>query len=1062
MEKAENQKNESSSILASVIEEKDFANWMTPPLTLAARNAPRPAHFALFRVREIFAGEVADYRRALANIYAALDAAMQAALIYLLEGSPRGVALYFGVMVERSDLREARKLLISALEGQLPGLAWEEVSQPEVACRLLDGALKADQRGLMLGVPAADVEDGGKLDVQGIERLVRALLVGPDGRSGERWRLLIVAKPLPRHRVGELFNRALAISTEVALRARTSLQWQTHRGEQTSHSVSESDSLAITTGKSEQVGWNTSRSETRQRSKSNAGSITSSRSQSTSLSKQVSNHISASTATSLGEQVSIGCSNSASMTATHGRSDARSQSEGTQFSASSEFVDKKLDLLRQHLDEWLLPRLKEGYARGLLDARILLAADTPSAYQRLASVVRVTFQGTEAALSPLEIVPLPSESMLTHWLDEFTLETPSWLRLTHSFAPDGHAGVLLTPSELALIAGLPQRELPGIARRPSADFALAVPSVADEDGVRLGTLMDHGRLLPDLKLYLPRQDFNKHVFVSGVTGAGKTTSCINLLVGAQMPFLVIEPAKTEYRQLFAHFSDLRLYRPLADKQHALRINPMALVHHHQPLSSHIEFLSATLAAVFPMEASMPYLVKQAIVRAYEKRGWNVADSEWLDGRNPFDPAAQAWPTLAEMIAQLDEVIRAQKMGREFEEKYRGSLVSRLNDLTRGPLGSIFNTRQSPDWLALLDTRVVIELEEVKSGEGKALLMALLLGALAEAVKAKHRHDRGFRHLTLVEEAHRLLAEPEPQADDSRRLAVQMFADLLSEVRKYGAGLIIVDQIPSKLIPDVLKNTHIKIAHRLFAPDDRRALGEAMLMSEVQRDYLPRLAPGEALVYCGGWHMPALVRVHDRLAAREVVDDTKLETLSVQLLWRERDRYFPTLAQVDYPATDAKSFADFVREARQALNALLTLAPFLCGGKTQKPQVTAERLRDFVKRWQPCEDDQERLRKRRETEEALQRAPEGLLAAAWLACACDLVPLPRVEKESPMPLDLRLSSESWSAFFDFVVASVATSDNPLQALADPDFSSGRSHRNFSNKECLRALSYYEKF
>lgn len=201
-----------------------------------------------------------------------------------------------------------------------------------------------------------------------------------------------------------------------------------------------------------------------------------------------------------------------------------------------------------------------------------------------------------------------------------------------------------------------------------------------------------------------------------------------------------------------------------------------------------------------------------------------------------------------MIRELDHVIKAQKMGKEFEEKYRGPLVSRLTDLTRGPLGAILDVRQSIDWDALLDQRAVLELEEVKSPQAKALLMALTLGALAEAVKARHARDRRFQHLTLVEEAHRLLAQPAPGTDDSRALAVSAFADLLAEVRKYGEGLIVVDQIPAKLIPDVLKNTHTKIVHRLFAADDRRAMGDAMMMNEEQRDFLPKLKTGEAVVY----------------------------------------------------------------------------------------------------------------------------------------------------------------------------------------------------------------------
>ncbi len=1063
------------------IEHADLVRWMTPAPALTPVGTPRPAELALFRVSEIFAGEAADYRRALANVYAAFDVALQAALVYLVEGGPQGVALYFGVMAPNADLREARKLLVSALEGQLPGLALKEEDALQARKRL-DAALGAKQRGLMLGVPAVDTDEGGELDAQGIERLVRALLVSPDGRSGERWRLLIVADPLPRDTVLGLLKQALSLTSFVAAGARTNLQWQSHHGTQTSRGENTSDSLASTTGTSEQTAWNKGTSNTEQRTKGEVGSEStshtsssgsSSSSSSTSKGKQISNQTSTSTATSESEQHTRSTNQGKSATVTRGTSESRSESSGSQVSASAEYVDKALEQLRTHLEEWLLPRFEKGYARGLLATRVLLAADTPSAYRRLVSVVRATFQGEKAALSPLEILPLPGEASLGPWLDNLEQTMPDWRRLVHSRASTRPGGTLLTPDELALIAGLPQRELPGIARRPSADFALSVATEPAADGVCLGPLMDHGRKLTDMKLWLSRHDFNKHIFVCGVTGAGKTTTCRSLLIGAQLPFMVIEPAKTEYRQLIARFPELRLYRPLASPHQALRINPLALVHPGQRLASHIEFLSATLAAVFPMEASMPYLVKQAIVRAYEQRGWSVPDSEWYGGDDPFDPAAQAWPTLSEMIAQLDDVIAAQKMGREFEEKYRGSLVSRLNDLTRGPLGLILNTRQSLDWQALLDAKAVFELEEIKSGEGKALLMALLLGAFAEAVKARHRRDPGFRHLTLVEEAHRLLAQPDPGADDSRRLAVEMFADLLAEVRKYGAGLIIVDQIPAKLIPDVLKNTFIKIAHTLFAPDDRRTLGESMLMSDAQRDYLPRLAPGEAVVFRGGWHMPALVHIQPTVGDDAEIDATRLEARDRELLWQERQRYFPTLMRVGYPdtadeaaadpAASIAQWADFVRAARAALTALLTLTPMLLHGGSLREsglrQRAARMLQGFVQRWRPSEDQETRWRARRASETALRAAPERLLAAAWLACACDLVPLPRVEKQSLPPLQLELTSENWSSFFAAVTARLEAGTAP-DTWQPSDAAWGSALP--AVRDCLGALANYETF
>jgi hypothetical protein len=240
-----------------------------------------------------------------------------------------------------------------------------------------------------------------------------------------------------------------------------------------------------------------------------------------------------------------------------------------------------------------------------------------------------------------------------------------------------------------------------------------------------------------------------------------------------------------------------------------------------------------------MEASMPMMVEAAILASYEEKGWDIDENEYLLGGDPFDPIFRAWPTMSDMVRQLDMLIPTYGLGKEFEEKYRGSLVSRLRSLTDGTLGRILDVPQSIDFHALLERHTVIELEELQGGEEKALLMALLLGAINESMRARHEANPDFRQLTLIEEAHRLLSRPEP-GDKAAALAVESFADMLAEVRKYGTGLIIADQIPAKLIPDVIKNTHCKIVHRLFAEDDRRAMGESMMMDEAQRNFLPNL------------------------------------------------------------------------------------------------------------------------------------------------------------------------------------------------------------------------------
>lgn len=303
-----------------------------------------------------------------------------------------------------------------------------------------------------------------------------------------------------------------------------------------------------------------------------------------------------------------------------------------------------------------------------------------------------------------------------------------------------------------------------------------------------------------------------------------------------------------------------------------------------------------MGAVFPMEAAMPYLVEEAIIKAYKEKGWDIHTGDNFLVDDPWDQHSNAWPTFGDMINQLEGVIKSKGMGKEFEEKYLGSLVGRLTNLTLGIKGRMLNTRHSLDFDQLLDKRVVIELEELKDEQDKALFMGLILSRLAECMKHRHRIAPDFRHLTLVEEAHRLLSRTEPGDPGSKKLGVETFANLLAEVRKYGEGLIIADQIPNKLVSDVIKNTHTKIVHRLFSADDRSTIGDAMGLSDEQKDFLPLLQAGETIMYCGGWHAPVWVKIKEEAKTdRPEIAEEEMKAKGIEQLWLQRSRLFPTLS-----------------------------------------------------------------------------------------------------------------------------------------------------------------------
>ena len=945
------------------------------------------------------------YRHALANVYASLDPANPVRLLYLLDGSPSGVDLYFGVTSDLAgaDVHEAMINLRGALEGHLPGINFgREISQ-DACVELFERWQQTTHQGVMLGAPTGHKDEQGSEEqsFQSIDRLVRALQSG--SRTGtlstSRWQLAVISQPLEREQIRGQLDTAYALSSQLAGLVRTSVQASGNTSRQKSISTGSSEAKGSNEGISKNWGKNEGASETKNWGSSagkNSSSSSSSSSSTNSGESQTKN-----VGTNEGHSKNTGTSYTQTASENHSLSDT----EGSTVGVTQEISNKRAQHLMDYLDKQLIARLQRGLTKGLFHSAVYLTAENQSTYRRLKNTVRATFQGSETTLSPLEIHDLPQAArgrlLQLPTLEQQVEDAQELLFHSLHVGPRNSLGSLFTADELAIVASLPERELQGIRRRKSVDFIVALPDTARENALDLGEVIDRGRRYPNNRVRISKADLNKHTFVTGVTGAGKTNTCLNLLLESDLPFLVIEPAKTEYRELAAKLDGICYYRPNGDKHQSLRLNPFALIRKEQRIKSHAGFVKNVFAAVFPLEASMPMMIEAAILAAYEEKGWDIDENEFLLGGDPFSPITRAWPTMSDMIRQLDRLIPEYGLGKEFEEKYRGSLVSRLRSLTDGTLGGVLDVPQSIDFKALLQRRSVIELEELQSGEEKALLMALLLGSLNEAIRDLYQQDPDFRQLTLVEEAHRLLARPEA-GDKAAAMAVESFADMLAEVRKYGAGLIIADQIPAKLIPDVIKNTHTKIVRRLFAEDDRRAMGESMMMDDEQRAFLPNLATGEAVVFCGGWHGATHAKIRNDRAQTDNRRDFDLQGFGIRQLWQERTHYYPQFCRLNWLSAeqdDPVCFADFVRETRQAQNQLLRL--LAADDKTRnRAEQEFQRIKDWHAKWEPIASAQE-VSHDQQSAELREAFPPTLIAAAWFALLLDANPRPHTQvKDMP--------------------------------------------------------------
>ena len=390
--------------------------------------------------------------------------------------------------------------------------------------------------------------------------------------------------------------------------------------------------------------------------------------------------------------------------------------------------------------------------------------------------------------------------------------------------------------------------------------------VGEKDSLYLGKDKNGYDVLFPLSL------FPKHAFIAGVPGSGKTNTMHHITSTLwkehHIPFLVLEPAKQEYRALANDpgMEDMYLFSPNADMSFPLHINPFEMPRGIM-VAEHIRRLCSVFEGAFPLDPPMPFLLDTAIEAVYREKGWIPEHVYTGDERSDDGKTKRPLPTMSMLYRRLEEELNSTRYSDEVRGNLESALKVRIGSLLRREMGEVFDvpvsTFEPEKWL---EVPAVIELESM--GTGPANFLTLMLCALIrETLKVNPVYTKGdVRHVIFIEEAHNLIGpESEEQTGaeaDPKQAATAFIVKMLAEVRALKEGIVIADQLPSVMAPEVLKNTGLKIGLKITSADDRSLLGSTMAASAMQLEQMSTFRIGEALIFYEKLQRPFIMRVKE--------------------------------------------------------------------------------------------------------------------------------------------------------------------------------------------------------
>lgn len=878
-------------------------NFSAAPIIPASRSIMDISRLRLIEISKLVFDENEKFTDKMMSVYSALHS-LNSSVALIIDSDGNEAKFYIGI---RSDTNTsiAGDVLESTLKGNFPGIVFNSMDVDQT--HKLMGAIR--ENGIKSLAAVSMVPSVRKKDfemeefVQGIEKFI-------DTMSGKNYTLVCLATPLDplttqkrKHGYEELCsalsphaklsiaygeNESLAVNESLS----TSFSKSVNRSVSNSNTTSSSSSSGSNYGQNSSSSWNGGFSD----GGWNVGWGSSDGYSSGSFDSYTS-----------GSSFTQSFSDSEGTSSTEGVTKGETKSTGTSKTITLNFENKGVSSLIERAQSQL-ERFKICESFGMwefcgyfMSKDIHTTALAGNAYKAL-----MTGDESNVESAHLNIWSLNQSDTIKRIVDYI-------LHFAHPQAEmpsfeGGYAKQLVTPTnlvsghELPLVMGLPKKSVSGLAVVEMAEFGRSVvyENSLPARSIEFGSIYHMGvvekpRVQMDLDLLA------SHCFITGSSGSGKSYATYQLLESVlqnNVKIMIIEPAKGEYKQIFGGLKGIKIFTTDPNSYRILKINPFQFPDNIH-LLSHIEQLLQIFNASWPLYAAMPAILKQAVVDAYVKCGWDVQNSIWIKGI-----CDHKYPVFADVLEILPEIINTSDYSADSKGDYKGALLTRVQSMTVGINGVIFKNSIGVDDSLLFDSNVVVDLSELGSDEAIALIMGVLIMKLNEYRKSQRKSNRQLalnsrlQHVTVLEEAHNLLKRTsKDQNQEGANMvgkSVEMISNSIKEMRTYGEGFIIIDQSPMAVDTSAIENTATKIIMNTPAKDACEELGSALSLNEAQTNELSRLNVGVAAVFQKGWLSPVLMKVDkwdDRYNAEvEVTDQSALRILKGKLIIALLEQY----------------------------------------------------------------------------------------------------------------------------------------------------------------------------